>query len=142
MQIRRARRDDAADILDWRNDPETRRRSLNSEVVSEADHTRWFEGVLADERRVLLIGEIDGRKVGMVRLDRLDGGGFEVSINMNPQARGLGYGKALLELALSWKAGPYVAYVKEDNAASLRLFEGLGFRPEATEGGVRRYVRS
>ena len=113
--------------------------SRTSDEVSWETHQNWFAKALADPRRTILVGEIDGKPVGMVRLDH--DGETEVSINVAPLQRGLGVGRALLEAALGNASGPLVAEVRADNAASRSLFEGVGFEPSTVKDGHLIYRR-
>jgi RimJ/RimL family protein N-acetyltransferase len=139
LTVRRATADDAADLLAWRNDPLTRAMSRSAEPVEARGHARWFQGVLADPTCTLLIGELGGRKIGMVRLAR--GDETEVSINLNPAERGQGLARELLTLALAEERGALLAVIKPENLASIRLFEGAGFVLEQSREGLARYVR-
>jgi RimJ/RimL family protein N-acetyltransferase len=139
VTVRKAIADDAADLLVWRNDPLTRAMSRTTEPVAATDHARWFQGALQDPTCTLLIGEDDGRKIGMVRLAR--GGETEVSINLNPAVRGQGLARKLLALALAEERGAILAVIKPENLASIRLFEGAGFVRQETREGLTRYVR-
>jgi RimJ/RimL family protein N-acetyltransferase len=139
VTLRKATSDDASDLLAWRNDPLTRAMSRSSDPVEAAEHARWFQRVLQDATCTLLIGEDDGRKIGMVRLSR--GEETEVSINLNPAVRGGGLSRALLTQALAQESGALLAVIKPENLASIRLFEGAGFVLEDTRDGLARYVR-
>lgn len=139
MIVRKATQDDALDILSWRNDPQTRALSRNQDEVQRAPHLEWFGKALVDPRLTLLIGEVDGEKVGMVRFDH--GDETEVSININPASRSRGHGYALLTEAMKLVPGDVWAEIKEENAASLRLFERAGFEHQGMRGGLRRYLR-
>jgi RimJ/RimL family protein N-acetyltransferase len=137
--LRKATEADALEVLAWRNDPLTRAMSRTHEEVSQAAHLAWFARVLADPRAILLIGELAGEKVGMVRFDC--GAETEVSINLNPAHRSRGLGYALLSQALAWAPGEVVAEIRDENLASQQLFERAGFRLRSREGGRRRYSR-
>ena len=139
MTLRKATPEDASDLLAWRNDPVTRAMSRNSDPVEAAEHARWFQSALQDAACTLLIGEDDGRKIGMVRLSR--GEETEVSINLNPAVRGRGFSRELLTRALAQERGALLAVIKPENLASIRLFEGAGFVLEETREGLARYVR-
>ncbi len=139
MILRKAVSGDADDLLQWRNDPHTRAMSRTPTVVEPQEHMAWFERVLADPAAVLLIGEDGGRKAGMVRLDR--GERVVVSININPECRGLGYGLALLTEALAQVSDEVWAEIKDDNLASQRLFRRAGFEPVGGDGGFGHYRR-
>ncbi|MGW5050727.1 GNAT family N-acetyltransferase [Actinokineospora sp. NPDC004072] len=126
LTLRPAAQADAERLLAWRNDPGTRRWSLNPDPVSPEDHRRW----LARDRH-LLIAEEAGTPVGVVRFDPLPDG-VEVSITIAPEARGRGLARPILEAAQDTVAGQRVhARIHEDNAASRRLFAGAGYRRTA-----------
>jgi len=139
MIVRKATHDDALDILSWRNDPQTRALSRNQDEVERAPHLEWFGKALVDPRLTLLIGEVDGVKIGMVRFDH--GDETEVSINVNPACRSRGHGYALLAEAMKHVAGDVWAEIKDENLASQRVFERAGFEHQGVRGGLRRYLR-
>jgi RimJ/RimL family protein N-acetyltransferase len=138
MLVRKATKADALDVLSWRNDPLTRSMSRASGEVGETAHLEWFEKALGDPRRTLLIGELEGRKIGMVRFDH--GDEVEVSININPACRGQGLSYALLTESMTWVRGPVVAEIRPENLASQRLFERAGFSFDGMRDDLRRYV--
>lgn len=139
VSVRRATAADAMDVLAWRNDPHTRAMSRDTGAVDEAAHLAWFAAALADPRRMLLIGEAGGAKVGMVRFDHADE--TEVSINLAPEQRGRGLSRPLLMAALAEVGGEVWAEVREANATSVRLFEGAGFQLQGRRDDIRRYRR-
>ena len=143
--LRPATIDDCDDLLTWRNDPVTRAMSRDHGAVERDVHRRWLESALADADRVILIGECDGGKVGMVRFDRNDEG-WEVSINLDPALRGKGLGAALLaqavEVFVRNNSGPALtATVRVDNTASRKIFAACGFRPAGISGGHDHFFR-
>jgi L-amino acid N-acyltransferase YncA len=145
MKVRPARLDDALTVLAWRNDPVTRAMSRDQEETPVDGHLAWFGGAIADPDRLVLIGDSEGRAAGMVRFDRADGE-WEVSINVAPEARGQGAGRALLAEALATFDGAHpgaavLAWVKPENLASVRLFEAVGFGRCGEEDGLLRYRR-
>lgn len=134
LLVRPAEPADAHDLWRWRNDPVARAASRNPDPVPFADHQAWFARALADPARTILIGEIDGSPVGMVRLDA-GSDGAEVSIALDPERRGAGLGGALMRVGLARSgARTFTAVLRADNAASRRLFAGAGFRQVAADG--------
>nr|WP_246215329.1 GNAT family N-acetyltransferase [Modestobacter muralis] len=139
-------------LLSWRNDPETRRRSLNPAEVSPAEHGAWFDRVLADPDRELLLVRHDGDPVGTVRFDRDTGTDREVSITLAPQQRGRGRAATVLACGEEFlAAGPaadcrVTARVKVDNAASGALFRRAGYSRDeaasAADPGVDHWART
>jgi RimJ/RimL family protein N-acetyltransferase len=138
MFVRKATKADALDVLSWRNDPLTRSMSRAPDEVGQASHLEWFEKALGDPSRTLLIGELDGQKIGMVRFDH--GEETEVSININPACRGQGLSHALLTESMTWVCGTLVAEIRPENLASQRLFEHAGFSFDGERDDLRRYV--
>lgn len=137
MICRPATSDDARDVWIWRNDPLTRAMSRSTDAVTWEGHAVWFENALANPEITLLIGEVEGEKVGMVRFDH--GPETEVSINVNPACRGRGYGLALLRQGVALAGGEVFAEIRDENLASRRMFERAGFRLVATLAGRGRY---
>jgi len=142
--VRPALPEDGQDLLDWRNDPATCANSLTGTGVEVAGHFAWLNRVLAAPDHLLLIGEAQGRKIGMVRFDRLWSAEWRVSITVAPEARGRGLGKTMMAAAMARLAAqfgpqPLLAEVRQENHPSRRLFEANGFANGPAEDGVLRY---
>ncbi|MCX7628514.1 MAG: UDP-2,4-diacetamido-2,4,6-trideoxy-beta-L-altropyranose hydrolase [Methylophilaceae bacterium] len=137
LLLRRAEATDSAAIHRWRNHPDTRRHAGDPAEIDFERHERWFSRVLADPDRLLLIAERDGQPIGVLRYD-IENGLGTVSIYVVPGLAGQGWGRRLLIAGERWlrRARPdvtaCVAEVLADNAASVALFQGLGFQPQRT----------
>jgi UDP-2,4-diacetamido-2,4,6-trideoxy-beta-L-altropyranose hydrolase len=133
VAVRSAESSDWALLLDWANDPVTRRSSFHPEPIDAATHRRWLDDRLADPDRHTYIGLDGERAIGVVRLDRIDDGWQEVGITVAPDARGQGYSRELLAaglVAARREVGTIpgiVARIRPANAPSIALFEGAGF---------------
>jgi RimJ/RimL family protein N-acetyltransferase len=142
LTLRPATVDDATDLLDWRNDPVTRTMSRHTELIDREDHLQWFGAALHDPAKLLLVGVIDGSKVGVARFDLLAPRVWEVSINLSPCHRGKGLSHAVLSCALdaikTRHPGRIIAEIKPVNSVSRHLFEACGFRKIAS-GEVDTY---
>lgn len=150
VRMRTADIDDAAMLLDWRNDPVTREMSLQSDVVPLTQHLRWMASSLASDHRVLLIAEdpTTAEPVGMCRFD-LEGRppvAAEVSINLAPPHRGRGLGVAVLSGGIRELARTHpevrilTAVIRAGNAASIRLFASAGFASTSAADDVLTYT--
>lgn len=103
----------------------------------------WLAARLASPSTGFWIGEADGRPIGQVRVEIVAHEVGEISISTAPDARGVGFGQALLAAAID-EAGEVLpistllARVRLDNPASLGLFAGAGFveRGRTTCAGV------
>lgn len=70
--LRVATDEDRDRVLAWRNHPEVRRVSLSQDVISPDDHAKWWQGLMADDRRLLLIYERGGVPAGVVTFFDID----------------------------------------------------------------------
>ncbi len=128
--LRRATRNDAATLLGWQRDPETRRHARNPDAPTEDEHRAWLGAKLADPGCALHLIDHGGVPAGTVRLDRRGAGGLEVSIAVAPDRHRLGIGQAALEVLrrlVPW--AELWAEVLPGNRASHRLFEAAGYEP-------------
>jgi RimJ/RimL family protein N-acetyltransferase len=152
LTIRRASELDSRDLFEWRNDPHTRAVSLSTNEVTWEDHERWFSATLAIPARhificqAILVGAEES--IGMVRFD-LDeaGASAEVSINLNPSARGRGFGSPALTAGIEAflidepDVRQLTAQIRDSNVASVAIFTKVGFVLSKSDGGVGHYVR-
>jgi UDP-2,4-diacetamido-2,4,6-trideoxy-beta-L-altropyranose hydrolase len=137
LQLRRAEPQDSRVLWEWANEPAARAASFSQDAIPWDRHVEWFAARLRDESsRIYIASEADQEPVGAVRF-QLENSRAVVSISVAPGARGQGLGWGMLSLASeclfqSTPAAVVDAYVKPENAASLRLFEKAGFqrRPE------------
>lgn len=137
ITLRSAAIEDAAMLHGWRNDPATRSVSINSGEIAYEAHVRWLVGVLASPGRRLFVALIGGRPVGAIRFDLLGDGAWEVSLYLDPDLHGLGLGKRMLLageaclLDADRSVMEIRAQVVSGNDASLRMFNGVGYREGA-----------
>jgi len=135
VRVRSATSEDSAEILRWRNDPDSRKNSRDRKMIPFETHQEWFEQVLSNPERVLLVAEnTDGQLVGQVRFDLMTTEAifYEVSITLAPEARGQGLALPLLTAAEehfldSLGSVQLCAYVDKDNKASEYLFGSAGY---------------
>jgi RimJ/RimL family protein N-acetyltransferase len=134
LTLRQAVESDSESLLEWRNDATTKAFSLISDEVTREQHDAWLNKTLRDPDCLLLIGEVLGDPVGMVRINILNNSGLgQVSINLNPESRGRGISRQLLKESLEFGAqalddiSQYLAEIHVDNAASKKIFESVGF---------------
>ena len=131
LSIRPAGDADSQDLYEGRNAERVRRFSLNKAMIAWSDHENWLGQVLADPDRALLIGEWQGRAMGVLRYDRQGGERARVSIYLLEAGRGRG--RALLAageryIAHCWPELRVIeAEVAPDNLPSLKLFACAGY---------------
>jgi len=128
----------------WRNDPVTRGMSRRTEEVSWGSHKDWYVKAMQSNEKVILMGEKDSVKIGMVRFDFIENSYAEININLNPDMRGKGLGKILLLEGCKYgfenlKLGRIYAEIKPENLLSVKIFESAGFTFEGIKDGLRTY---
>lgn len=148
VTVRRATLSDAEAVWTWRYADGAERYYRSATIVPFSDHADWFARAIDDSSRHVLIAEIDGRAIGHVRvdLDAVIAGTGLIGICMSPAERGKGRASSALRAAMeaTRRLGltRFVAEVHVDNAASGRLFRGLGFSPDGQNGSFVRYTLS
>jgi UDP-2,4-diacetamido-2,4,6-trideoxy-beta-L-altropyranose hydrolase len=130
ITLRPAAADDAVAIYAWRNDPETRAASFNSEPIEWQDHLAWFDLALRDPRTRIFVAALSGEPVGTARLERR-GELATISVMVAPAARSRGLASPIIRATVAFAselgARDVEAYIRPANAASLRAFEAAGF---------------
>lgn len=133
ITLRRATLEDARDLFEWRNAAETRRFFFDPKALVWADHLAWLQETLQRPDRHLLIGELRGEVVGVLRFDTA-APVAEVSVYLVPGRAGQGLGTQLLKAGSAWLVAevPEVAAVEArilpQNLASRKAFAKAGFR--------------
>jgi RimJ/RimL family protein N-acetyltransferase len=147
LTLRAAAPEDSRLVWLWRNDFVTRQSSQKSAPIPWPDHATWWERTRESADRELLIAEAAHEPVAALRFDRLQEGGFEVSINVAPTARHAGLGaRALAEACEAFRQQhgdvPLFATIHHANVASRQIFEKLGFRRAGalSDSGFESYV--
>ena len=124
---------DCESIWRWRNADFVLQGSKTPDPVSLPDHRAWFEAVLQDPSRHVLIGEADGGSVGVLRFD-LAKDEATASVYLTAQGRGRGIGPELLIQGQIWlrSNAPHVVRIKAEirstNEASIEAFKAARYR--------------
>jgi UDP-2,4-diacetamido-2,4,6-trideoxy-beta-L-altropyranose hydrolase len=145
LQVRVATVADAQLMHEWRNDPATRAVSIDSNPIALESHLRWLQATLADARRTLLIGTVGNIAVGVIRFDEL-ADSTEVSLYLDPGLNGFGLGRSLLlagesfEVRRRAQAVEFIATIKEQNRASIHMFESAGYAAAGPQCWKKRRV--
>lgn len=154
LHLRPATADDCRRVWEWANDPAVRAISFTSEPIPWELHVAWFTRKLADantrlwiarppgapvsdpalsDSRVPNAGSETGAPLGQVRFD-LDGSTSTISVSLDASRRGKNLGALLIWSACQKHFRESAvetihAFIKPDNAASIRTFEKAGFEP-------------
>ena len=132
--IRKVTEKDSKVLFSWRNDESVRKYSRSNRLITFDEHTEWFKKYLnsMSDSHLILIFEKNGFIVGMTRFDRISESASELSIILDPQFRGLGIGKLILQTTLEFATknkmyDQLIATLHTENIASIRAFKSLGF---------------
>jgi predicted acetyltransferase len=145
MKIRNAKIEDAKDILNWRNNIDSRKMSGNKSLINKVDHNIWFKTALENNNCFLYIGVKNNIKLGVVRFDcNFYIKESEVSINLNPKMRGKGMSFDLLRLSIEkvnqLKIVSFKATIKDSNYISKNIFEKCGFIFKYSDNGFNFFT--
>lgn len=145
MKIRLVTLEDSSEILEWRNDPDTRKMFISTARVEPEEHQRWLQDSLKNPLRVLYIGLEGEKKVGICRFDYSpEKQTAEISINLNPSVRGMNLSVPFLQTSIdSFRESnrcPLTATVKKGNLASIRCFEKCNFIYDRQDEVFNYYV--
>jgi RimJ/RimL family protein N-acetyltransferase len=141
IKLRPAELSDAALLLKWRNDSQTRNASHKTAIIDPEEHLAWLTSTINHTARQLFIAEENGIPVGTVRADWLDGI-YQLSWTVAANARGRGIGKRIVALLARQISEPIQAEVKLGNTASVRIAESVGMKLEREVDGVLYYQRA
>ena len=145
IEIRKANENDSPFLFELRNQPSTYQYAKNPRLVEWQEHIDWLEPILKGEtQRHLFIIEFDGQKAGQTRID-IEDKEAEVNISLMPEFQGQGIAFVAIEKAMekiSQEQGVKIfrAHVHQDNIASQKLFEKLGYQIETQEDVWIEYV--
>lgn len=134
---------DMSQLLAWRNHPDIRKFMLTQHEITPDEHRAWFNNVMKDNQRCLLMVERSGESMGYVQFSgtTLEGTadwGFYVAPG-SPKGSGHHLARAVLSYAfgpmslrqIRGKALPF-------NKASIRLHIRCGFQEQAAREPVTR----
>ncbi len=133
INLRKAAMEDCASLHIWRNAEETRRYIFGTDPIPLDAHRKWFKDSVENPNRIILIGEIDGVPVGVLRYD-VTGLDALISVYLVPGTQGQGIGTQLVRVGSLWLKEnlPQVLTVKADvmssNVASMKAFINAGYK--------------
>jgi UDP-2,4-diacetamido-2,4,6-trideoxy-beta-L-altropyranose hydrolase len=128
VRLRPATAADEAWLLQLQSQAETRRYSNNPSPPTPDGHREWLTRTLADSSRLLMIADVEGTSVGMLRLDR-QAHGERINIAVDSRYHRRGIGAAILALAALVRSDCVLdAEVLLGNEASRVLFAAAGYR--------------
>ena len=148
IEMRDAGDEDEGLLLSWANDPETRAGSFQKGLIDLATHRPWLACRLnSDWCRIFVAQTALGTPLGQVRFESEDEGRWRLHYSLSRLFRGRGLGRNLLEIAIDRLIDELgevelVASALEDNIASQKTLEALGFKAVGEGDGAICYQRA
>lgn len=150
VELRPITLDDRELVRNWRNLPEVARFMYTDHMITEEEHARWFERVLADPSCRYWVIVWDGKEVGVANLtaiDHVNSRCYWAFYLADPAVRGRGIGTyveyALLRTVFEeLSLGKLCCEVLATNPNVVALHKSCGFQQEGlfrrhvTKGGV------
>ncbi len=126
-------------LLRWRNDPETRKNSVQSDLIQRSEHEEWLKQTIQSVQKELYIAELEGTSIGSIRFDLNADHSWELSWTVAPEARGKELGTQMVSEAVRMKKARIISKVKSANVASQKIALKAGFRLIKSESGMMWY---
>jgi spore coat polysaccharide biosynthesis protein SpsF len=127
VMLRPAQKSDSKLLYDWANETDVRNMSIDSNAIEWKDHIHWFERKITDPHTRIFIMIENGKEIGQIRMENKNSE-WLIGYSIAEEYRGKGYGKKIIELGLKEiRTGIFVALVKINNTASVKIFSGLNF---------------
>jgi len=146
--LRRMSREDAADVVRMRADPEVQAQLFSGRPPTIEEHLRWLADVEArgDRHEFMIVERTSGRSVGTIGLSHIDRVNRRAEYGVligEPDARGKGLAAEASRLLLAYAFGTLglrrvYLHVLARNEDAVRLYRRVGFQPE---GVLRQHVR-
>jgi RimJ/RimL family protein N-acetyltransferase len=133
LKLRLATMSDCMLLFDWVNDPAVRAASFQSERISKDEHVAWLsEKLRCDDALIYIAEDARGTPVGQFRVDCTPNGSALLDVSVAPESRGLGLAEMLIRKGIEAAScerplRSFDAYIKAENAASLKAFANAGF---------------
>lgn len=146
--LRRMGREDAADVVRMRAEPEVQAQLFSARPPTMEEHLRWLAEMEArgDRHEFMIVERASGRSVGTIGLSHIDRVNRRAEYGVligDPGSRGKGLAAEASRLLLAYAFGTLelrrvYLHVFARNADALRLYQRVGFQPE---GVLRQHVR-
>jgi UDP-2,4-diacetamido-2,4,6-trideoxy-beta-L-altropyranose hydrolase len=129
ITLRAAIIDDLDLVFAWQSQSEIRRFSRNPKPVKYQEHCTWFTSALVNKKKNIFIIIENDEPLGMLRLDKIESAGFELSILVDPKIQGGNIAtSAISAIPIIFRNISIYAFVHPDNKASHRLFKKANFK--------------
>ncbi|MDO8524150.1 MAG: GNAT family N-acetyltransferase [bacterium] len=148
VNLKKANEDDKKFLFDLRNKDYVYKNSGTPRMVEWQEHINWLERVFSGQaNKYLFVIEVDRERAGQVRFDiELENKQAIVNISLLKKFHGKGIAKEAIEqgidkMAKEKEIKKFIAEIHQDNTASQKLFEKLGFVFQSQDDIWRTYLK-
>ena len=144
VSIERISQGDMASLRQWRNDPEVTRWGYSNHVISEEEHSAWFDAMLVDASKLYWKIVVDGIAVGAIFLTSISDEGNQCNWGMylaDGDVRGKGVAQAACALSFRYAFNDLGVKVVNceafaQNEAAIGLYESVGYERTGVQAGA------
>lgn len=148
IKLRKLRESDINNVFELSNQEYVRKYSINKDRIHWKTHIKWFENILKNSSCYFYIATDDNDIFcGQVRYDMNENNTeYIVSISLDKNILNKGKSKYILKESLNLffnevnLVNSVTAYIKNENGASINLFEGVGFKQISKVGNMMKYL--
>ena len=115
-------------LLDWRNDINTRKNSVNEGIISKDEHINYLKTILSDNKRQQYLFLYNKIPVGTIKQNFIQNDTYKLSYTINPTFQGKKLGQSMINLFLFENKGKFICEVKQSNIPSIKIIEKIGFK--------------
>jgi len=142
LQLKKIKFENKEILFKWANLKTVRKNSINEKKVNYKYHLKWIKKYL--NKKAKNIGKIifvQKKPVGLIRLDKKNKV-FFISYLISPKHRKKGYATKALKLFIKSLKNKQkiVSIVKNDNKASIKIFEKLNFKLMLKTNKYHRFI--
>ena len=142
LQLRKINFKDKDILFRWANLKSVRKNSLNKKKINYEDHVRWINKYLkSSSKNIAKLICIQKEPIGLIRIDKKNKD-LLISYLIKPKFRKKGYATKAIRLFIkSLKSKKkIVAIVKNENKASIKIFNNLSFKLKLKTAKCHKFI--
>ena len=141
IYLREANSEDVKLLFDWANEPAVRANSLNSEPIPFETHQKWFDSQLHNPDTKMFVLTDGIKPLGQIRIQKKESL-WEIGYSIAREQRGKKLGAEIVRLLLDkFSHYSFKAIVKQENTASIKVFENLGFESTEPDDDILTFIK-
>ena len=142
LQLRKINFKDKDILFRWANLKSVRKNSLNKKKINYEDHLRWINKYLkSSSKNIAKLICIQKEPIGLIRIDKKNKD-LLISYLIKPKFRKKGYASKAIRLFIKSLKNKrkIVAIVKNENKASIKIFNNLSFKLKLKTAKCHKFI--